>query len=195
MVKKTKQISPNHHKKIKTKSKSQSRPKSPKNKIAKPKSHSRPKSPKNSITPNKHMNRALKLLSQITEVNKCVEKNCKKQKEEYENKNKDKNKKLHTILMEIAKKPSKKLMKEALKLRIDMMKTDEKRKVVECQLEKCYKQTKTVLQTTFDIFTDPSIPVPIKLRELGKKYKELFKKTITAQQVIKADIEALKIKK
>jgi hypothetical protein len=144
---------------------------------------------------NKHMDRALKLFSQITEINHCTAKHCKKQQQEYDIKNKENKKKLYSILMQNAKKPSKKLAKEALKIKIDMLKSDEKRKVVDCQLEKCNKQTKNVLQTTFEVLTDPKTPVPIKLREIGKKYKEIFKKVITTQQVIQADIDTLKIKK
>jgi len=151
-----------------------------------------PSSPKNG---NNHMQRALKLLSQINEMTSCVVKNCKKQKEEFDKKHKEKNEKLKNILFEIAKKPSTKLTKEALKIKLDMLKSEEKRRVVDCQLEKCYKQTKNVLQTTFEVFTDPSIPVPAKMRELGKKYKEIFKKVITAKQLIQSDIDTLKIKK
>lgn len=166
-----------------------------KNKKNKPekKSNNTSKSDKNA----KHLQRAMDLLGKIQEVNNCAMKNCKKQKAEFEKKHQKKIKQVNMLMKKFISNRiprTKENIKKMIQLKIELQKTDEKRNQIDCQLQHCYKQTHVLMKTTYQTLTDPKVPVPIKIRQLAKKYKKLFGKTITSDQIIQENIDTLKIK-
>ena len=116
---------------------------------------------------------------------RCIEKNCKQQRAKIEKKQKQHLKELIKVLNSKSQDKEKK----AKELTIKMYKSNERMKLIQCQLDKCYVQTEKMIKTMFaNILKTPKSSI----YKVTKKYDKIFKKGITAKELLQYDIDAMK---
>jgi len=147
---------------------------------------------------NKHLKRTMVLIKELNDVQSCVLSKCQKQKEEYENKQKKNIEKIGKLVNKLitSKTPSQGVIDEIRQTKIKLIKSQEKRKIVECQIHNCYKQTAKMLNTSLQVLLDKSVPVNKKTRALALKYKKIFSKgKIRPIDITNSDVDFTKVKK
>jgi len=116
----------------------------------------------------------------------CVAKNCKKQRAEIQKKQKQ----YIADLMKLLNSKSQDKEKKAKALTLKMYKCNERMKLIECQLDKCYNQTEKMIKSTIaSILKTPNSP----MYKVAKKYEKIFKKGITPKKLLEYDIAAMKL--
>jgi hypothetical protein len=133
-----------------------------------------------------NLNEMKELWSVMTKTVKCIAKKCKKEKEELELKREKHQKKLLKLLKE---KPSKVNTKKIQDHTIKILKSNERLKLVSCQLDKCYKQTDDMVKITIkQILQKPNSS----LYKVAKKYDKVFKEKMTLKTITDYDIDSYK---
>jgi hypothetical protein len=130
---------------------------------------------------------------------KCVESKCKIESKNIKVIKKDTETQIAKLRKDLHDKKIKfpEYKKKVAQLKIKMIKTKERDDVVSCQLQKCQKETKNMINLTLDNLLNSSfIDKKSKIYMLASKYKKLFKdkNNMTVKNINQYDIDFAKIR-
>ena len=133
------------------------------------------------------MNNVVKVLQKTTN---CVAKKCREEQQELA---KQHEKYLQEIAKLISEKGRNAKKEQKLKnLTLKFYKNQERMKLLDCQLKKCYKQTDNLLKKTLSTVIDTKDNSPSLIKH-AQKYQRIFKNKITAKDLNQYDIDSLKM--
>ena len=134
-------------------------------------------------------------LEKLVATQKCIQKNCKAEHKKMKKITEKYQEKIHKILKDLQKHKvtGDEWLKQMSDITIEMYETTERFNLVKCQADKCQKETKDMAMTALDTFMK-EYKRDHAIHKFAAKYKKLFKKHMSAENIQKFDIEFQKLK-
>jgi hypothetical protein len=132
------------------------------------------------------MKNELNLVKSMQKTISCISKKCAKERASIESK---RAKYLTDLTKILQNKSIKNKTQKIQALNVKLYRCNERLKLVECQLQNCYKETDNMIKLSIA----HSLQNPqSKMYNVAKKYQNIFKKGLTPKNVTEYDIAALK---
>jgi len=143
----------------------------------------------------KSKNEISDLLHLQVAMQKCITDNCKTEYNKMKKITENFHKKMKKILKDLQqnKITSEQWTQKVSDLTIEMYETTQRFNLVKCQVDECKKETKAAALAAINVFLK-NYKRGHPIHKLVKKYKKIFEKRITAEDVQAFDIEFQKLK-